>query len=117
MRYCARHLLYWPPFPFVSALGSPTSLQSGSQLAKGALVGESHVRPRCTTVKPMLSGDAKRPPSFERVLERLGFPEPLEWIVHPNVINQRVDCDYQLGISPLPVLVILQCLARRLHPH
>jgi hypothetical protein len=43
----------------------------------------------------MLSGDATRPPSFERVLERLGFSEPLEWMVHPR--PQQPHCNVQLS--------------------
>ena len=55
--------------------------------------------------KPMPSGDATRPPSFERVLERLGFAETLEWI----------SCKRGHGGISLPRLeVVLPPLARTL---
>ena len=42
------------------------------ELLRGAFAGHA-------IDQSVLSGYAPRPPSFERVLERLGFAEPLKW--------------------------------------
>jgi hypothetical protein len=70
------------------------------ELLRGAFAGHA-------IDQSVLSGYAPRPPSFERVLERLGLAETPERIVHPNVVDQDIDRCNDFGIIPLPMLTVL----------
>jgi hypothetical protein len=52
--------------------------------------------------EPVLIGDAPRPPSGKRTLERLGLAKSLEWVAS-NVFDQSVYLDDDVKIVQLPV--------------